>query len=67
MRWLEDFEEYHDKGDPKCPACMLTPTRCACGGWMHTQLNQDDLVEIQAMCDICYTTVLEDEELACAG
>ena len=67
MRWEEDFGDYHSVGDSQCPACMLTPVRCQCEGWIQTQLDQDNLIEIQMMCDICHITEFEDSDISCAG
>ncbi len=58
MNWVRDFDEYHDTGMKDCPACMVPPEACQCGGLVHNQLENEDLQEYQRMCDRCNGNII---------
>lgn len=46
-----DWFDFHERGNPNCPACVTPPTPCEHGdGWVHTQFD-DHLGSLESKCD----------------
>ncbi len=48
---MDDFWDFHVRGDKECEACAVGPNLCPdCGGLLHTHF-EDDLNEAVTECD----------------
>lgn len=57
MAWFT----FHEVDNPSCDACYMPPSRCECGGLMHTQFDED-LTAIEGKCDRCDRGLHQDLE-----
>jgi hypothetical protein len=56
-----DFWDFHEVGNPECPACYVPPVPCTCGGAIHTQLDEG-LEAVEGKCEDC-EQVADPEEI----